>query len=130
MSQFMLCRLKGNPTLSADCQAEKIADGFLLRASNAIFGSGESYCVKFRGKSIDQLFTDAQKMVNSKHGFEQTELSIFMRAIECSLIEAAFWYGSEFSDLDNVENFTELLAKLGEAVNETSCEAYLHYRQA
>ncbi len=129
MSQFMLCRLQEVRKLNANCRIEAVTGGFLLDVSHVVFGSVESFVLGYKGKTVDELFTDAQASVNSGLRIEDTELFEFMSTINGPLIEAIFWYGNDFSDLDDVKNFNMLLVKLEEAIREASCEAYLHYRR-
>jgi hypothetical protein len=80
------------------------------------------------GKNIDQLMLDAQKMVRFSK-FEKTELYHVINTIAPTVYEFAFWYGSDYEDLDYVYDVPTLLIKLEEAVSESACELYVHYKK-
>lgn len=129
MTQFVLAITKdSSPSL---VPVEKQRDDFLLEMAKNLFPDSpvnEIFVLDLKGKSIDQLMLDAQKELEFSQ-FEKTELCHKISKIVPTVDELVFWYGSDYDDLDYVYDVSTLLRKLKEAVSESACEAYIHYKQ-
>lgn len=129
MTQFVLAITKdSSPSL---VPVEKQRDDFLLEMAKNLFPDSpvnEIFVLDLKGKSIDQLMLDAQKELEFSQ-FEKTELCHTISKIVPTVDELVFWYGSDYDDLDYVYDVSTLLRKLKEAVIESACEAYIHYKQ-
>lgn len=129
MTQFVLAITKdSSPSL---VPVEKQRDDFLLEMAKNLFPDSpvnEIFVLDLKGKSIDQLMLDAQKELEFSQ-FEKTELCHTISKIVPTVDELVFWYGSDYDDLDYVYDVSTLLRKLKEAVSESACEAYIHYKQ-
>ena len=107
-----------------------LKEPFYERVVEKIFPSavyGDFSLVDADGDDIDTLFTEAQKAIGNNQEFENTRLNkVISRILEVS-DEIVFWYGSDFDDLDSVAEESVLRDSLKQALETSSCEAYLHY---
>ncbi len=130
MTQFVLAVSKTHNTNLVPVSRSR--NDFLLEIASNLFPNlplEEVYVIDVNEKDIDALMIDAQKLVIESSRFEQTELFKIMEKVAPSVDELVFWYGSEHEDLDYVYDAPALLSKLKEAVSESTCELYVHYKQ-
>lgn len=130
MTQFALAITKNSCTSLVPVETQR--DDFLLEIAKKLFPDSpvnEIFVPDLNGKSIDQSMLDAQKAVESSP-FEKTELCYAVSKIVPTVDELVFWYGSDYDDLDYVYDASTLLSKLKEAVSESVCELYAHFKQA
>lgn len=111
----------------------ELEDEFLRGAAIDLFPGvslNEIYFLDVGGKDIDSLMLDAQKAVNDKKCFRETELYKAIEMVSDSVDELVFWYSSDYDDLDYVYDVPELLRKLEGAVSDSFCEVYGRYRKS
>ena len=129
MTQFVLVR--SSIKRSGLKLVEELHDDFLIGMVVKLFPDspfGEIFVID-DGEDIDSLMLDAQKQVIESVGFEKTQLYGVVENLAPSVDELIFWYGSESDDLEYVYDVPILLGKLKEAVSDSSCELYLHYKR-
>ena len=130
MTQFVLAVSKTHNTSLVPISRSR--NDFLLEIASKLFPDlplEDVYVIDVNEKDMDALMLDAQKLVVESSRFEQTELFKIMEKVAPSVDELVFWYGSEHEDLDYVYGAPALLSKLKEAVSESTCELYVHYKQ-
>lgn len=77
---------------------------------------------------IDTLMLDAQKQLANKD-FRETELYLKLSTLIPDAKEIVLWYGSDYSDIDYIEDSQEFLARMKDAVSDSFCEAYIHFKK-
>lgn len=128
MTQFALATTGTNsPRLKP---VEELHNDFLTETAVRLFSDyslSEIFVIDGEG-GIDSLMLDAQKLVIESSKFEETPLYEVIEKLAQTVDELIFWYGSDFNDLEWVYDAPALLNKLKEAVNTSSCELYIHYK--
>lgn len=131
MTQFALVKMNnGGPSLKP---VEGLRDDFLSGVARKLFPDSaidQIFVINTDGKDIDSLMLDAQKLVIDSSEFEGTELYSAIGEIAQAADELIFWYGSDCDDLECVYDVTALLKKLEDAVRDSTCELYIHYKKA
>jgi hypothetical protein len=131
MTQFALVKTsKTNPNLKP---IDEIRDDFLLGIVAKIFpdsSCGRISLFDVDGKDIDSLMLDAQKRVIESSRFEKTVLHGIIDNVARAADELVLWYGSDYEDLECIYDVPTLLSKLEEAVSDSSCELYIHYKKS
>lgn len=130
MTQFVLAKASSeNDSLKA---IEQLQDEFLMEAASKLFphsSSSEIYILNINNSNIDSLMVDAQRAVIGDGVFKDTDLYIAIEKIVESIDELVFWYGSDYDDLECVDDIPRLLNLLELSVNDSCCEAYIHYKR-
>ena len=75
---------------------------------------------------FDKLCTSAQEDINNGINIYNTELFKVLDKIKEE--EIYFWYGSEYNDLEEINDFNELISNIKDALIESSGEIYIHYK--
>lgn len=131
MTQFALVKAnKSSPHLQP---IDELKDDFLLGIVGKLFpGSSddEIFIIYVDGMDIDALMLDAQKQMIESTKFEGTLLCNVIDKVAQTSDEIIFWYGSDYDGLDYIYDVPALLSKLGEAVSDSACELYIHYKKA
>ncbi len=129
MTQFVLAAAKNH---SANIvPISELRDDFFLEVSKKLFPDSpfeEIFILEIEGENIDDLMLEAQKSIAQSSKFKETKLYYTISKIAPAINELAFWYGSDYEDLDCIYDIPALLRKLEEAVNESTCELYVHYK--
>lgn len=131
MTQFALVKTSNScPSLKP---VEELGDDFLEGVAGKLFPDSsidEIFVLDVDGEDIDGLMLDAQKLVIESSKFEGTELYSAIGKVAQAADELIFWYGSDYDDLECVYDVPALLSKLEEAVSDSTCELYIHYKEA
>lgn len=131
MTQFALARSRKQ--INGLTSLAEVEDGFLSRVAFELFPAvslNEIYRFDFGGKDIDSLMIDAQKAVIDKNSFQETALYKAVKAVAENVDDFVFWYGADYDELSYIYDVSVLLRKLEDAVSDSFCEIYIHYKKA
>lgn len=130
MTQFVLCQQNEQVDLRKITKIAIQEDKFLKMAASKLFKScnyADIFSIKYDGKDFDEILTSAQVQIVDGDSIIETDLfdciNILIDGCDC----LAFWYGSDWEDLDYIGSKEELLRRAEEALQDSSCELYLHY---
>lgn len=129
MTQFALVKTRNScPSIKP---ASGLQDDFLSGVAGKLFPDtsiDQIFVLSAGGKDIDSLMLDAQKLVIESSKFERTALYSAINNVAQAADELIFWYGSDYDDLECVYDVSSLLSKLEEAVKNSTCELYIHFK--
>ena len=111
---------------------EEQGDDFLMGVASKLFSDSsidKIYIIEVDGEDIDSLMLSAQRLVIGSSKFEETALYRVIAQVVQAVDELIFWYGSDYDDLEYVYDAPALLDKLEEAIKDSSCEIYSHYKK-
>lgn len=130
VSQFMICYSKQDLTkLECTCLLKiKNNKELLKNVKETYFRNVENDNVWVL-EGVDELFVDAQKYLMTEKKFESTHLYNIIKQISDICETIIFWYGSEYDDLDVVNDKNQLFLALKDALNDSMCECYSLYRK-
>ncbi len=131
MTQFALARTSNN--CSNLKLVEELQDDFLMGVADNLFpdsSMGKIFALEVDGVNIDSLMLNAQKMVIESLEFEESELCGIIVEVAQVVDELIFWYGSDYDELEYVYDIPTLLSKIEEAIGDSSCELYIHYKKS
>ena len=87
--------------------------------------------VKYKGKSVDELCCEAQtNLLVENNKLEDSELYEFLMILFRNKLEFWFWYGSDYQDLDTLDDVNLFLNEIKKALLEPGCEIYFHWKPA
>jgi hypothetical protein len=130
MTQFVLVKTSNScPDIKP---VEGLKDDFLLGVAGKLFPNSsvnEIFVLDVDGEDIDSLMLDAQKLLIESSKFEETAVYSAIGKVAQAVDELIFWYGSDYDDLECVYDVSVLLRKIEDAVSESACELYIHYKK-
>lgn len=130
MTQFALVKTSNNfPGLKP---VSELRDDFLAGVASKLFPGSSSdkiFVFDVNGKDVDGLMLDAQKHIVGSSKFEETVLFHTIGKVARAVDEIILWYASDYENLECVYNVSTLLRKLEEAVSDSTCEIYIHYKK-
>lgn len=131
MTQFAL--VKSSNSSSHLKSIGELKDDFLSGIVGTLFPNSSDegiFIICVNGMDIDALMLDAQKQMIKSAKFEGTLLFSVVDEVAQTSDEIIFWYGSDYDGLDCIYDVPALLGKLEEAVSDSACELYIHYKRA
>lgn len=128
MTQFVLVKAKKSCT--ALVSLEELDNNFFRNVAKKLFPNfptNEICILNVEGKDIDQLILESQKKLIYSE-FESTDLYRAIKEVALASDELVLWYGSDYEDLDYIDNTSDLFKEIESTLRSPICELYLHFK--
>jgi hypothetical protein len=133
MTQFALCIVDSEDTVSLSFRAVSQNETLLLTATKDLFGDvGNLVRVPMSrdGASIGSMADDAHNAICDGRAFEETELWHVLSGLVRTCRAAAFWWGDDWKDLPKLDGSTEFMSEIEKQLGDSVGEVYCSWSRA